>query len=518
MSAFRVLVQLEASRYAGSKRGSAARWLVLPLVFAALVAAGFLLPAQDGAQRAPFLGAIALTWLAVMGLAGADMLGFAQQRHRDWMLCLPYSRTRLLKAKAAALLAAGLRIAGLMLAAAAGNYAVSIASGRYEALAGGTLIYTVTAYALLIAAMLPLAVTAGLSISLSLRARRGGLMLAILFSLLWMTPLVLVTLLNDPSWNLADSAYTSPTRVSLYAAALIMLGWPLCYFVMPHIAKKGYGRMAGPQPLQLRLPKRSAAEAGERRTEHPQRAGAPFLSLYRLDSSQIRRIEQLKAVFMLKLAIPVVTAILFFLASSDLQAVLSVVKVPFMVPVVFGSLWLLFRSAAENKQLAWRLTFPHSRFSLLLSQSASVWTKVMQVNLVLFVSMLAGSGAGLAAGRCTTAEAGSTALWLIYAFLTAAISLTVTLGLLQTMYCMFRFKVLSILLIPLAMFASLQLQVVTDLMFPDVISLGDVPGWLQLGAIAVLGIPLSLLCMYAGARCLHSALTGGRKSSLFKSA
>lgn len=83
-----------------------------------------------------------------------------------------------------------------------------------------------------------------------MRARKAAVLLVIPYNLLWLLPLIYAGLLSSSTLGLEGVEYASPNAVLMYALALILIGWPFCYFLMPLIARNGLGAMGNSdQPL-----------------------------------------------------------------------------------------------------------------------------------------------------------------------------------------------------------------------------------------------------------------------------
>lgn len=522
MTALKVLVQLEYSRYRPNRQRKAQGLLAILALFAVLLPAGMLFPVSSISPQSPFLTAALLLWVIVMGMSAIHMLNFRGQRHKNWFLTFPNSRFTLLQAKAISLLKLSLRIAFLILTAAAMLYGISVLSGRYEPLPAGEFLYTLAAYSLLILALLPLAVMTGLLISvlMSVRSLILLLLLTVPYTLLWLTPLPAAVLLNNTAAAASFYAlqYTSPTFILIYSGVLLLLDLSAYYFLLPVIAGKGFSALAQPENKPFAV---SALRSGSAKSRVPARSAgsrSPFLTLYRLDASRLRSFEGLRSITVLKIAAPVLLAVAAYFLTGDLRAFLSCIGIPFMIPVLLGFLWMLSRSSLEHKQLSWWLLFPHSRLRLLLSGIAAVWVTAMRINLVLACSALAGILARLVIGSPPPYDMSLYLSWLCYALVIYTLALTLGLGLLQSIYYLMKSRTLSILIFILTMAVTLMPPLMNKFLFPEQFSSIPHPSWSMPGWAALIGLPLAMCCTALGARYFHLALGTNKEQPANKQA
>ncbi|WP_339220053.1 hypothetical protein [Paenibacillus sp. FSL H8-0332] len=523
MTALKTLVKLEYSRYRLNKVHELLAGLAL---LAVLLPAGLFFPLSGITPQSPFLTAAMLLWIIVMGVSAIHMIIFYGQRHKDWFLTFPVPRLTLLKAKAFSLLKLSLRIAVPIFTAAAVLYGLSVLSGRYEPLPALRFIYTLIAYSLLILTLLPLAIMSGLLISvlLSIRNLALNLLLAVPYSLLWLAPLTAAILLNDTTTAAAfyGSEYLSPQYMLIYSVIVLVLDLIACYVLLPIIAGKGFRSL--PQP-ESRLsgtssPLRSGSTQPWRTARSARSTGSPspLLSLYRLDASRLRSMERHRSVMVLKLALPVLMAVAAYFLTSDLEAFLTCIGIPFTLPVMFGFLWMLSRSSLEQKQLSWWLLFPQSRLRLLLSGVAAVWVTVMRILLVLFCSMLAGIAATQVIGSPAPYHISLYISWLWYSLVVYTLALTLGLGVLQSIYYLMKSKALAPLLFVVIMAVMLILPQISKYLFPEQFTSAPYPSWSIPGLAALIGLPLAMCCTAAGAKYFHLALGTNKEQAVKKQA
>ncbi|WNS43326.1 hypothetical protein [Paenibacillus sp. MMS20-IR301] len=517
MTALSVLVKLECSRYRLKPQGILPRIGLLLAALAVLMIAGLALPLASASPEAPFLSAALLLWIIVMIFSAVHMISFHGQRHKDWFLTFPYSRLTLLQAKFISLLQQSLKIAGLLTAAAVMLYGLSVLSGRYEPLPAGELAFMIAAYALFILAMLPLVITTGLLVSvlMSIRSLSLLLLLTVPYTLLSLAPIFAGVLLNNAkaASSIYELKYISPPFVMLYSAVLLILDLAACYFLLPLIAKRGFSIPAQPENKVFAFPQSSSRNAKPRSLPRTAGSRSPLLTLYRLDASRLRQFERLRVVTVLKLALPVLMIVAAYFLTGDLEAYQSTVRIPFTLPVIFGSLWMMSRSGIEQKQLPWWLLFPQSRLSLIFSGSSAVWVFVMRINTVLACSAMIGTLAGLTAGNNGTQDIAVYLSWLFYSFVVYTLVLTLVLGLLPSIYFLMKSKILTPLIVPLAMAMGFQSMLVNKFLFPAHFSSTLQPSWPLLGWIALLGLPLAAGCTALGAKYFHLSLATNKAQS-----
>ncbi|OKP99768.1 hypothetical protein [Paenibacillus sp. P46E] len=506
MSALRTLIGLEYSRYRPARFSKKQRSLTVLVLFPLLLFLGMYLPGFNTSQRSPFITVALLLWTVSMGISFLHMASFPGQRNRDWVLTFPHSRLTLLYAKGACLLRHSLNLTLLLYIEAIVLYCLSTFTGRYTPLPAGELVYTLTAYLMFIFVLLPIAVVFGLLASLIMRPGRVARVLLLPYSILWMLPFILIGLLNSQALGIYDMQYTAPSYIILYTAALLVVGWPACYFLMPRIAVNGLGQMGGRSIPAAASSKAETVRKPKKDRHLSARSQSPFVTLYKLDSSRLQQMEKHQAVRILKLAAPVIAVAMFYFTSGNLNAMQSAIRLPFIFPVLFGSFWMLLRNSFERKQLPWWLGFPQRRLRLLLSGIAAVWVTVMRVNVVLGVSAVVGLLAGLAAGKSSFHEMTQYMFWLFFSFLVYTLALTLALGLLQISYYLMRSRALSLLFLPVAFAVPLQSNLINTYMFPASYGSGWHPDWALLGWTALLGLPFAVCCILAGSKYYHLVL------------
>lgn len=425
-----------------------------------------------------------LLWIIVMGVSALHMLTFYGQRHKDWFLTFPAPRLTLLQAKALSLLKLSLRIAVPVFTAAAALYGLSVLSGRYEPLSAFGFIYTLITYGLLILTLLPLAIMSGLLICvlMSIRSLVLNLLLAVPYSLLWLAPITAAILLNDTTTAAAfyGSEYVSLQFMLIYSVALLVIDLIACYLLLPVIAGKGFrslpqpeSRLSGASPLRSGSTQPRRIVRSARSTTSP----SPLLSLYRLDASRLHSMERHRSVVVLKLALPVLMMVAAYFLTSDLEAFLTCIGIPFTLPVMFGFLWMLSRSSLEQKQLSWWLLFPQSRLRLLLSGVAAVWVTVMRILLVLACSMLVGILARMVIGSPAPYHISLYLSWLWYSLVVYTLALTLGLGVLQSIYYLMKSKTLAPLLFVVIMAVLLILPQINKYLIPEQFASAPYPSW-----------------------------------------
>ncbi|WP_054942893.1 hypothetical protein [Paenibacillus ihuae] len=504
MTGLKTLVQLEYSRYSLSRQGKY-RPIVLALsLIILLLAAGVYLPGPRASERSPFIYAVLLLWTTAIAISALHMLIFMNQSHRDWMLTFPHSRLKLLYAKGISLLRHNLNLTLPVLAAAVSLYFISVQAGWYQPLPAGGLLYIIAAYTLFIIVSLPVAVTFGLAVSLLMRAGKAALLLLFPYTILWILPLMIDSILSISYSGTQSLKFSAPGYVLCAALAVCLIGWPLCYQLMRLIAAKGLDAASGagrstiaPSSGRPGLVYKRSSLTGQT---------APFITLYRLSISRVHRIERHPAIVILKLTVPFIIAAAAYFGSSDEDGSLSVARSLFMMPVLFSSVWMISRSSIERKHQSWWLSFPQSRLVLLLSGVAAVWTTAMRILTVLAVSAFAGSVTGLITGRTTAQELSYNLTWLLFSFLLFTLALTVILCLLQAEYYLLKSPVLTILMLPLALLGPLHSILINKYIIPDSLTGGALPDWSMLGWISVIALPLALCCLPAGAKYYHLSL------------
>ncbi|WP_342480616.1 hypothetical protein NST07_28630 [Paenibacillus sp. FSL L8-0340] len=512
MTALKTLVQLEYSRFSPSRQGKSKSILIGLSLFCVMVLVGMYLPATRATQRSPFIFAALLLWTVTLGLSTLHILAFQGQQHREWFLSFPHSRLTLLYAKVASLLKHSLNITFLVMASAIAVYALSALAGRYAPLPAVELIYTLASYTLFIIATLPLAVVWGLAITLLMRARKAAVLLVIPYNLLWLLPLIYAGLLSSSTLGLEGVEYASPNAVLMYALALILIGWPFCYFLMPLIARNGLGAMG--ELRSTALPSSANSRWGKNAKINTFTIRkAPFTTLYRLHTSRVQRIEKHPVIVTLKLAVPLLIIAAGYYGSTDGLAIQSVSRALFMMPVLFGFLWMMSRSSLERKQLPWLLGLPQSRLTVLLAGVAAVWVTVMRIIIVLALSAIAGSIIGLITGKTDPHNLSYALTWLLFSFLLYTLTLTLTLGLMQAEYYLMKSSALSLLLLPIVLLGTLHSVLINRFMIPEDIHSGMMPDWSLLGWIAAIGLPLAACCIFAGAKYYHLILTPQKKAA-----
>ncbi|CAH1212147.1 hypothetical protein PAECIP111892_03703 [Paenibacillus auburnensis] len=509
MTGLKTLVQLEYSRYSLSRQGKY-RPIVLALsLIVLLLAAGVFLPGPRASERSPFIYAVFLLWTAAIAISSLHMLMFMNQSHRDWMLSFPHSRLKLLYAKGISLLRHNLNLTFPVLAASVSLYFISVQAGWYQPLPAGGLLYMIAAYTLFIIVSLPVAVTLGLAVSLLLRAGKTALLLMMIpYTLLWILPAMIGSILSISYSGTQSLKFTAPGYVLCAALALCLIGWPLCYQLMRLIAAKGLSVPSGTGRSSAALTSGRPGFASKRSNRSSSLTGrtAPFIILYRLCIRRVHRIERHPAIVILKLALPFIIAAAAYFGSSYEAGSLAIARSLFMLPVLFGSVWMISRSSIERKHQSWWLSFPQSRLVLLLSGVAMVWVTAMRIITVLAVSAIAGSITGLITGRTTTQELSYALTWLLFSFLLFTLSLTVILCLLQAEYYLLKSPALTILMLPLALLGPLHSILINKFMIPDSLPGGALPDWSLLGWISVIALPLALCCLPAGAKYYHLSL------------
>ncbi|WP_151737268.1 hypothetical protein [Paenibacillus tengchongensis] len=515
MTALKTMIALEYSRFSLKRLPPAQRMLLPCLLFIVLVMAGMLLPSARVPQCTPFIYAVLLLWASAMGFPALHMLVFPGHSYRDWILTFPHSRLHLLYAKSIAFLKQFGNAALLLALAALTVYALSVATGRYDPVPAVELARLLAAYGLLLCALLPLLVVLGLAFSLLMSASKWWLPLVLPYTLLWMLPLVVIALNFIPDGLHVLDYYTmTPGHAALAALVLFLIGWPVCYALLPLIARHGFGSIGQNEAIHARMESNKEAAAAGKTIGPPAASSSPLFMLYRLEASRYRSWEQRKWVRILKAAAAFAFAGLFFLLSISPRILQPGYTLLFILPVVLGCLWTLGRTGGlERRQLSWWLGMPHKRSSLLWTSVAAVWVAVTRINAVFSLAAAAGIGAALGAGRTNAADAVLYGHWLLFTFAAYTLALTLVLCLLQIIYALMNSRLLTLLIFPLALLSSSQSILINKYLFPEDIAANPIPSWTLLAWVAGIGLPLAWSCVTAGAKYLHlglrSAAAGG---------
>ncbi|WP_150268866.1 hypothetical protein [Paenibacillus tepidiphilus] len=507
MTALKTLTALEYSRFSLARRGNALRIAVPSALFLLLVLAGWLLPSSQTSPRAPFISAILLLWTFAIAVSSLHMLSFPAQLYRDWFLTFPCPRLTLLQAQAASLLKHLRNAALLVLPAAAAVYGLSVMSGRYQPLPAGEFSLMLLAYVVFLVALLPVLVVLGLMIGLMTSRKLWMLLFLLPYQLLWMFPIVLVSVINDNEIALSvlHSPYLSTEAALGYTAVLVLIGWPVCRAMLPHIARSALASPAGASRHSV-WPEPGRAAPRNKELLQQSSSSSRLLTLYRFEKSRFSRWERIRTVRITKFVLPFVIAALFFIAAADLQSVLALQQPLFMFPALLGTFYMLVRSSFEQKLLPWWLGFPMDRIKLLGVSVAAVWTIIMRISSVFILSAAAGLGAGWIAERANTESTLLSLQWLAYAFLTYAAVFTFMLCLLQIVYALMKSRLLIVLTFPLSMCAVMQGVLIDKFLFPAESSFGMTPDWLLLLAVAAAVLVLGPSCVALGARYLDLSL------------
>lgn len=513
MTALKTLVLLEYSHSSSFRRGKFQRILVALSVFGLLLLCGLYLPGPKSSERSPFIYAALLLWMVTAAYSSLSMLMFMGQSHREWILGFPHSRLKLLYAKGICQLKHCLNITLPVLAAAIALYGISVFADWYNPLPVPELIYMLVAYTLFILAFLPLAIVFGLAISLLVKPGKLTLLLLIPYTLLWILPFIIDSILVTSYSGMQSLEFSSPGYVLVGAFALCLIGWPAVYLLMPVIANKGLKAAAGTRGSS------SASSSGRSRLSRAKKHNSltghasPFVTLYRLNTSRVRRIEKHPVIVILKVAVPLLVATASYYGSAQSPDILNVAKSLFMLPVLFSSLWMMSRSSIERKQLPWFLGFPLRRMTVLLAGVAGVWVTAMRIITVLGLSFLAGTVIGFITGKGDLHNLSYALSWLFFSYLVYTLALTLTVSLLQAEYYLTKSTALTFLMFPLVMLGPMHSFLINKFMMPAEFRSGVMPDWGLLGWVAVIGLPLAACSIYAGAKYYHLCLTPQKKTA-----